>query len=202
MRGLTVGQIDGVCTYPGKMAGVPGFSPVGSEELADALGIQVQVAHGRRRAARAAGGDRQRSDGGKAGIVPSRDMFPNGPMRRQRRPVPTNIPRRAAGELSGGHQLHHHAVLGDVGGQLGGAIRQPPRPQIRHEARTAGSDRDKRASQRRSLTPRAPRHLQERADAGRVHVGADYHFAVVPVGLRSVFGLFDGGDRVGRGRTG
>ena len=36
--GLTVDQIDGVSTYPGKMAG--GFSPVGSEELADALGIK------------------------------------------------------------------------------------------------------------------------------------------------------------------
>lgn len=38
--GLTVDQIDGVCTYPGKMSGQPGFSPVGSEELADALGIK------------------------------------------------------------------------------------------------------------------------------------------------------------------
>ena len=38
--GLTLDQIDGVSTYPGKMAGVPGFSPVGSEELADALGIK------------------------------------------------------------------------------------------------------------------------------------------------------------------
>jgi acetyl-CoA acetyltransferase len=36
--GLTLDQIDGVSTYPGKMAG--GFSPVGSEELADALGIK------------------------------------------------------------------------------------------------------------------------------------------------------------------
>lgn len=38
--GLTVDQIDGVSTYPGKMSGQPGFSPVGSEELADALGIK------------------------------------------------------------------------------------------------------------------------------------------------------------------
>ncbi len=38
--GLTIDQIDGVCTYPGKTAGPPGFSPVGSEELANALGIK------------------------------------------------------------------------------------------------------------------------------------------------------------------
>lgn len=36
--GLTIDQIDGVSTYPGKMPG--GFSPVGAEELAGALGIK------------------------------------------------------------------------------------------------------------------------------------------------------------------
>ncbi len=39
--GLTIGQIDGVSTYPGKMAGYLGFSPVGADELIDALGIRA-----------------------------------------------------------------------------------------------------------------------------------------------------------------
>ena len=39
--GLTIGQIDGVSTYPGRMAQMPGFSPVGADELIDALGIRA-----------------------------------------------------------------------------------------------------------------------------------------------------------------
>jgi acetyl-CoA acetyltransferase len=39
--GLTIGQIDGVSTYPGRAAMMPGFSPVGAEELIDALGIRA-----------------------------------------------------------------------------------------------------------------------------------------------------------------
>lgn len=39
--GLAIGQIDGVSTYPGKMAGCLGFSPVGADELVDALGIRA-----------------------------------------------------------------------------------------------------------------------------------------------------------------
>lgn len=38
--GLTIGQIDGVSTYPGRAAQMLGFSPVGADELIDALGIQ------------------------------------------------------------------------------------------------------------------------------------------------------------------
>jgi len=38
--GLTVRQIDGVATYPGKMPGYLGFSPVSSDELIEALGIR------------------------------------------------------------------------------------------------------------------------------------------------------------------
>ncbi len=38
--GLTIDQIDGVSTYPGKMAIFLGFSPVGTEELIEAMGIQ------------------------------------------------------------------------------------------------------------------------------------------------------------------
>ena len=38
--GLTLGQIDGVATYPGKMGGYLGFSPVSSDELIEALGIK------------------------------------------------------------------------------------------------------------------------------------------------------------------
>lgn len=40
--GLTIGQIDGVATYPGRVAGALGFSPVGSDELIDALGIRAR----------------------------------------------------------------------------------------------------------------------------------------------------------------
>jgi acetyl-CoA acetyltransferase len=39
--GLTIGQIDGVSTYPGRMAPMLGFSPVGTDELIDALGIRA-----------------------------------------------------------------------------------------------------------------------------------------------------------------
>jgi acetyl-CoA acetyltransferase len=39
--GLTLGQIDGVSTYPGRAAAYLGFSPVGADELIDALGIRA-----------------------------------------------------------------------------------------------------------------------------------------------------------------
>lgn len=39
--GLTIGQIDGVSTYPGRAATLPGFSPVGADELIDTLGIRA-----------------------------------------------------------------------------------------------------------------------------------------------------------------
>ncbi|HSW14559.1 MAG TPA: thiolase family protein [Solimonas sp.] len=39
--GLLIGQIDGVSTYPGRMPGYLGFSPVGTDELIDALGIRA-----------------------------------------------------------------------------------------------------------------------------------------------------------------
>ena len=35
--GLTIGQIDGVSTYPGRTPGYLGFSPVGADELVDAV---------------------------------------------------------------------------------------------------------------------------------------------------------------------
>jgi acetyl-CoA acetyltransferase len=40
--GLTIGQIDGVSTYPGKVPSYMGFSPVGADELVDALGIHAR----------------------------------------------------------------------------------------------------------------------------------------------------------------
>jgi acetyl-CoA acetyltransferase len=39
--GLTIQQIDGVSTYPGRSAAYLGFSPVGADELIDALGIRA-----------------------------------------------------------------------------------------------------------------------------------------------------------------
>lgn len=39
--GLTIDQIDGVSTYPGRVAQMPGFSPIGADELIDALGIKA-----------------------------------------------------------------------------------------------------------------------------------------------------------------
>jgi acetyl-CoA acetyltransferase len=39
--GLTIDQIDGVSTYPGRMAPYLGFSPVGADELVDAMGIRA-----------------------------------------------------------------------------------------------------------------------------------------------------------------
>ncbi len=40
--GLTIDQIDGVSTYPGRAAGYLGFSPIGADELVDALGIKAK----------------------------------------------------------------------------------------------------------------------------------------------------------------
>jgi len=39
--GLTLDQIDGVSTYPGRLSSMLGFSPVGADELIDALGIRA-----------------------------------------------------------------------------------------------------------------------------------------------------------------
>lgn len=39
--GLTIDQIDGVSTYPGRTPGYLGFSPIGADELIDALGIRA-----------------------------------------------------------------------------------------------------------------------------------------------------------------
>jgi acetyl-CoA acetyltransferase len=39
--GLEVSQIDGVATYPGRMAGYLGFSPVGADDLIDAMGLRT-----------------------------------------------------------------------------------------------------------------------------------------------------------------
>lgn len=40
--GLTIDQIDGVFTYPGKVPSYLGFSPVGSDELIEAMGIKAK----------------------------------------------------------------------------------------------------------------------------------------------------------------
>lgn len=40
--GLTIAQIDGVSTYPGRAHAMPGFSPIGADELVDALGIRAK----------------------------------------------------------------------------------------------------------------------------------------------------------------
>ncbi len=39
--GLTIGQIDGVSTYPGRMGGYLGFGPVGAEEIVEALRLKA-----------------------------------------------------------------------------------------------------------------------------------------------------------------
>ncbi|MDE8653290.1 thiolase family protein [Novosphingobium album (ex Liu et al. 2023)] len=44
--GLTVEQIDGVFTYPGKVPSFLGFSPVGSDEIIEALGIKSKWHNG------------------------------------------------------------------------------------------------------------------------------------------------------------
>jgi acetyl-CoA acetyltransferase len=40
--GLTIDQIDGVATFPGKSSGNLGFSPVGADEVIEALGIKAK----------------------------------------------------------------------------------------------------------------------------------------------------------------
>jgi acetyl-CoA acetyltransferase len=44
--GLTIAQIDGVFTYPGKMHSYLGFSPVGADELIEAMGIRSKWHNG------------------------------------------------------------------------------------------------------------------------------------------------------------
>lgn len=44
--GLTLADIDGISTYPGKMSGYLGFSPVGAEDLIDALHLKVRWYNG------------------------------------------------------------------------------------------------------------------------------------------------------------
>ena len=44
--GLTLADIDGISTYPGKMSGYLGFSPVGSEDLIDALHLKLRWYNG------------------------------------------------------------------------------------------------------------------------------------------------------------
>lgn len=39
--GLTIDQVDGVSTYPGRASAMLGFSPIGADELIDALGIRA-----------------------------------------------------------------------------------------------------------------------------------------------------------------
>src|SRR5580693_1182763 len=39
--GLSIAQIGGVSTYPGRLSIMPGFSPIGADELIDALGIRA-----------------------------------------------------------------------------------------------------------------------------------------------------------------
>ncbi|MBL4826572.1 MAG: thiolase family protein [Spongiibacteraceae bacterium] len=40
--GLSIDQIDGVSTYPGRASAMLGFSPIGADELIDALGIKAK----------------------------------------------------------------------------------------------------------------------------------------------------------------
>lgn len=40
--GLTIGQIDGVATYPGRAGAMLGFSPIGADEVIDAFGIRAR----------------------------------------------------------------------------------------------------------------------------------------------------------------
>lgn len=40
--GLSIGQIDGVSTYPGRSSTFLGFSPIGADELIDAMGIRAR----------------------------------------------------------------------------------------------------------------------------------------------------------------
>jgi acetyl-CoA acetyltransferase len=40
--GLTIDQIDGVATYPGRMAGYLGFSPVGADDVIEAYGVKAK----------------------------------------------------------------------------------------------------------------------------------------------------------------
>lgn len=44
--GLSLADIDGISTYPGKMSGYLGFSPVGCEDLIDALHLKVRWYNG------------------------------------------------------------------------------------------------------------------------------------------------------------
>ena len=75
--GLTLDQIDGVFSFPGKSAGYLGFL-AGRHRRGDrGARHQVEVADGRVRAAGAALRDRHGGDGGEAGRVPPRHLLPH-----------------------------------------------------------------------------------------------------------------------------
>ena len=75
--GLTLSQIDGVFSFPGKSHGYTAFSPVGTDELIEALGIKSKLADGRDGAARAALGDRHGGAGREGRRMPPRDLLPH-----------------------------------------------------------------------------------------------------------------------------
>lgn len=67
--GLTLGQIDGVATYPGKMPGYLGFSPVSSDDLIEVLGLRTRWHVGAAEATAQLGAITEAANAVKAGLA-------------------------------------------------------------------------------------------------------------------------------------
>ena len=76
--GLTPRDIDGLATYPGAMGGAPGFTGAGVTEVHDALRLELELVHGRHRAARPARRRDRRVRGGRHRTRHARALLPLG----------------------------------------------------------------------------------------------------------------------------
>ena len=193
--GLTIDQIDGVSTYPGRVAAYLGFSPVGADELIDALGIRATWHAGGGEITSQLGAVVAAADAVRAGLGAPCHLLPH-----RLRSCGDGAARRisAAAAREGRRLLAMDcAVQRAVGSELDRAIRDATREALRPDARATGADRDQRSRERSAQSARARARA---ADDGRVHVRAHDLDAAVPVRLRPLHRCLDGADRVCRRR--
>ena len=135
--GLSIEQIDGVSTYPGRSAGMLGFSPVGADELIDALGIKARWHAGGMELTSQFGAITAAAMAVRTGqarhVLCYRTVYEAAAMAR---PEEYPIPKRD--RVDGYSQWF--ALWGNLGGHLDSAIRHAPRKKIWTDSRTACTD--------------------------------------------------------------
>lgn len=192
--GLTIGQIDGVSTYPGRAAGMPGFSPVGADELVDALGIRARWYAGGMELTSQLGAVAQAAMADRTGqarhVIRYRTVYEAAALAR-----PADYPMLRSKTSDGNSQWFAPF-------NAASAACWTAQYAMRHVKRY-GMTREQLAQI--AITGRAHAALNPRARPaaavdGRIYVGADDHLAVVPVRLRSLQRCLDRADRLGRRR--